>query len=353
MLGGGKRPQLVQRCISLETGDLSTMKSWLTYIIKDQLYTIALLLQLTMKLQSAASSNVSFHSPADFGGNRGWALGLSNTDDYASVKGYFSDASYWPTHEITISAWLRFLTLEKTGRHTSFVFSMISRGDTNHVQPFFIEIVNGYLKISSNVATTSTSLALPKDAELWKYWTKITVTYVTTGSASLTAIYLNGTQLGNMTSTGKVLRWSDESTLIIGGYALGSTSTLIKSRFIGWIDDLSFYNRALNASEIATTWQLAGNVSDPSLFIYYDFDDGPGSDVIKNHGTAGAQADIYNGEMFGSHVYYDTVGQTMRTITKAAWVSAMYACTVCMLLYEHDDYVCIFYCSIFMLLSKP
>jgi hypothetical protein len=38
---------------------------------------------------------------ADYGGNRGWALGLSGTDDYASVAGYFSDHTSWPTYEVT------------------------------------------------------------------------------------------------------------------------------------------------------------------------------------------------------------------------------------------------------------
>ena len=55
-----------------------------------------ILLLNTFSLVVLASSR-----SADYGGNRGWALGLSGTDDYASVGGYFSDDASWPTHEVT------------------------------------------------------------------------------------------------------------------------------------------------------------------------------------------------------------------------------------------------------------
>ena len=67
-------------------------------------------------------------------------------------------------------------------------------------------------------------------------------------------------------------------------------------KFYGWMDDLAFYNRVLSTEEISKNWQKAVDTTDPSLFLYYNFDDGPDSAVIKNHGTIGSQADLYNGQ---------------------------------------------------------
>ena len=63
------------------------------------------------------------------------------------------------------------------------------------------------------------------------------------------------------------------------------------------MDDLAFYNRVLSADEIAKNWQQSVDVSDASLFLYYNFDEGPGSAIIKNHGTIGSQGDLYNGQI--------------------------------------------------------
>ena len=71
-------------------------------------------------------------------------------------------------------------------------------------------------------------------------------------------------------------------------------------KFYGSMDDLAFYNRALSADEIIKNWQHAVDTTDSSLFLYYNFDEGPGSTVIKNHGTIGSQGDLYNGQILGS-----------------------------------------------------
>ena len=73
------------------------------------------------------------------------------------------------------------------------------------------------------------------------------------------------------------------------------------------MDDLAFYNRVLSVEEIGKNWQQAVDVTDSSLFLYYNFDEGPGYAVIKNHGTIGSQADLYNGQILGSTTYLETV----------------------------------------------
>ena len=64
------------------------------------------------------------------------------------------------------------------------------------------------------------------------------------------------------------------------------------------MDELCFYNRILSPAEIASTWRKGGDVTDPSLFIYYDFDEGPGAPVFVNKGVAGPVANLINGKGF-------------------------------------------------------
>ncbi len=135
-------------------------------------------------------------------------------------------------------------------------------------------------------------------------------------------MYINGTSLFNYTGSGKKLRWSDKSTILLGGYALSPTTNLGARRFIGWIDDLCFYNRILSSAEIQSTWKHGGNVSDPSLFIYYDFDEGPGAPVFVNKGIAGVVANLHNGKGFnGSSVMYDAISGRPFIVTEAVSVS--------------------------------
>lgn len=46
-------------------------------------------------------------SPADFGGNRGWAVSLTDADQYASIGDYFQPSAHWPKNEITGTATAR------------------------------------------------------------------------------------------------------------------------------------------------------------------------------------------------------------------------------------------------------
>jgi hypothetical protein len=57
-------------------------------------------LGLALSLLCASASLLRKRS-ADYGGNRGWALGFQGVDDFASVKGHFSAESYWPQYAIT------------------------------------------------------------------------------------------------------------------------------------------------------------------------------------------------------------------------------------------------------------
>ena len=62
------------------------------------------------------------------------------------------------------------------------------------------------------------------------------------------------------------------------------------------------------------------DVSDPSLIIYYDFDTGPDSDIIRNHGVAGSVADLSNGKIFGTSLYNEAISKELRTPKKGFMV---------------------------------
>ena len=89
--------------------------------------------------------------------------------------------------------------------------------------------------------------------------------------------------------------------------------------FYGWMDDLAFYNRVLSSEEISLNWQKAVDTTDASLFLYYNFDEGPGSTVIKNYGTIGSQGDLYNGQFLGSTAYLETNSQALLPVTKGVF----------------------------------
>ena len=55
-------------------------------------------------------------------------------------------------------------------------------------------------------------------------------------------------------------------------------------------------------------------MTDPSLFLYYNFDEGPGFAVMQNRGTIGSQAHLYNGEVLGSTTYTETSTQAVLTV---------------------------------------
>jgi hypothetical protein len=58
-------------------------------------------------------------------------------------------------------------------------------------------------------------------------------------------------------------------------------------------------------------------VSDPSLFIYYDFDDLSTAPLIENRGSAGSSADLQNGKIFGGGMYYESISKELRTPVRA------------------------------------
>ena len=149
------------------------------------------------------------------------------------------------------------------------------------------------------------------------YWTKWTLTCSTDDIISNITVYANGTEVGFSSGPGKLFRWSESATLILGGYPLSGTEMTSDERFIGWIDDLAFYNRAWSAAEVSQHWAHAGNANDQSLVLYYTFDEGPGATVFKNSAFSGSQGDLSNGNLVGRPQYFESVTRSIRSVSPA------------------------------------
>ena len=260
----------------------------------------------------------------DYGGNRGYSLSFHDYDNYLGVSSYFTSNPHWPTNSLTVSAWIRVTSWEvMTSR--SFIITVSASQDQYHVQPFEIDPHHGKNNLPQFGSWTSLSgwhntLNTSEAAMVNSYWTKVTYTYNSTGKISMTYIYFNGTLLGRNIGTGGLLRFVDQTAFNIGGYPNGDRTAFSgRQRFYGWLDDLAMYNRVQTDTEIAANWMKVVDVSDPSLFIYYNFDEGPGSTIIHNLGAVGSQANLVNGAVLGSGLYTETDSQTIRNITKASF----------------------------------
>jgi hypothetical protein len=133
-------------------------------------------------------------------------------------------------------------------------------------------------------------------------------------------MYLNGTLQYRVNANGKTMRWGEgDGTMIMGGYPTALLSLSIKDRFVGWMDDLAYYSRVWSDAEVAAKWKQQADLADQSLFIYYNFDEGPGATVIKNWGSVGAQADLTNGKWHGADAYLESDSQVHRTMTSASY----------------------------------
>lgn len=200
--------------------------------------------------------------------------------------------------------------------------SFIVTDDTNHVQPFIILTKpDGSLHLYIIMALITQTFPIPIMGDSFQYWSKYTITYRTNGIVSLLSFYLNGTFIANSTGAGSALRFGDNGLLTLGGYNLAPTSLSASNRFLGWMDDLAFYNRVLTPKEIASTWNMPGNVSDHSMVLYYNFDQGPNNgNTILNLGYAGSQGNLINGEVLGANIYIEIDTSVSRSVAKASWV---------------------------------
>ena len=124
-----------------------------------------------------------------------------------------------------VTAWMRYTGLQQTGALRGFPITLITKGDANHLQPFILlNDVGKPLQIAFAVAGIGHVLTLPSKYFSILYWSKFTFTYTTTGSKSESFFYINETLMSNWTDEGKVMRWSDSTTLVIGTNVITSNT---------------------------------------------------------------------------------------------------------------------------------
>ena len=58
------------------------------------------------------------------------------------------------------------------------------------------------------------------------YWAKMTLTYKSDGLKSASTFYINGSLVSNYTDYGKLMRWSDSTTLVVGTFAYTTITIL-------------------------------------------------------------------------------------------------------------------------------
>jgi hypothetical protein len=145
-----------------------------------------------------------------------------------------------------VSAWIRYTGIQQTGAVRAFPISVIARGDSNHFQPFILlNEPNTKAAISCNVAGTAHNFVLPFADYNMKYWAKFTLTYTTTGAVSQSKFYVNGTLISNWTGAGKIMRWSDSSTLVVGENKSTSLIPIPAARIAIALDREYIYYRIL------------------------------------------------------------------------------------------------------------
>ena len=256
---------------------------------------------------------------ADIGGGRGYSLSFADMDSYASIQKYFTPSDQWPVTAMSFSLWMRWVALSPAAIRT-FAFTMLAKNDPNHFQMILnvVQRQKNWLPNLEVYAAQVTSFT-PANINLFSScWTHVTVTYNLTDLS----VFYNGSLASTTPGNGQSLRWADTSGIFLGGSMLSQASDteLVSGshteKFYGWLDDMAFYNRVLTVKEIADNWQKAVDTADKSLFLYYNFDEGPGFTHIINHGTIGPQGDLYNGQVLGSTSYLETNTQTSMPVTK-------------------------------------
>ena len=135
------------------------------------------------------------------------------------------------------------------------------------------------------------------------------------------AVYHNNTTLSKLTLmyllTPDLLAFLHYSAVI--SFVIWYLSTIFESVLLSHLSlslSLSFWHHTY-----VLLRKKAGDVRDQSMYIYYDFDEGPGSSIIKNHGTAGSTADLQNGKIFDGDLYSELISTELRVPSPGYWVS--------------------------------
>jgi hypothetical protein len=147
-------------------------------------------------------------------------------------------------------------------------------------------------------------------------WTMLTVVI----DGGTIRLYKNGTQVGTVSRT---------LSKRAGALHVGATGPRA-SPFLGWIDELSVFGRALTDAQISNVYAMyeeppTGDPSeggdtalDSTLLAHWPFDDGTAKDVSGNHNDGAITGAVpSNDGRFGKALYFD--GKSYVTIPDGSW----------------------------------
>jgi hypothetical protein len=214
---------------------------------------------------------------------------------------------------VTMEAWINATALG--GR----IVDKITAGGTDG---YLLDTVGGKLRVLVGSASVSSTTSLTTGV-----WTHVAGVY---DGANL-AVYINGAAAGTLAHAGAIP--SNTLALHIGADSSGA------SRFSGSIDEVRIWNRAMNASQIATLYaagQARMTQSSAQMVAWYsgDFNAAPATDVLGlNNGAAGSGVSTASGVLATAQSFSGLTGVFSSTpdapsldptsvVTLEAWIDA-------------------------------
>jgi hypothetical protein len=186
-------------------------------------------------------------------GEAGWALSFSGSTKYVSI----ANASAFDVNDTTfsISGWFRSssstsnLAMVAKGAAPAAIGGyavLLNYPSTGRVGVFTKDNAGSGL-LSSVRNSASSSLNDNK----WHFLTAVITTNTSTGSGNDIAIYIDGALNQGALTTGAPYGGTNSDNLALGARAVPSSPT---SFFIGQLDDVRIYNRALSGAEVLQTY---------------------------------------------------------------------------------------------------
>lgn len=212
--------------------------------------------------------------------NDGNALEFDGVDDYIHIN---NNNTLGITDEITISQWIM-----ANGNGGENDARLVRKGDV------YMTAFKRWSGISFEVKLTNNSWLKAVDPTSYSQrldqWCHVAGTYK---KGDRVKLYING-ELRASSATSSLSINTDTAGLAVGG-------TGTHENFNGVIDEVSVYNRVLSINEIRGLMHTRPDVDDPSLVVYWSFDEGQGqtaydSSINSNNARLGSSTNNDNSD---------------------------------------------------------
>ncbi|HVV39412.1 MAG TPA: LamG domain-containing protein [Candidatus Paceibacterota bacterium] len=238
--------------------------------------------------------------PSWVGGKHGGALSFDGTGGYVSTP---SSSALNLTSSITIAAWVK---VNSNVTNYRMIISKESTAGTPWPFRFYVEQTTGKLvldfTVSSAIKTFTTSTAI--NDNMWHH-----VVAVRDDTGKTVTVYIDGVSRASGSYTGTVDSSATAARIGISPYTGGGAGGSYP--FIGNIDELRVYSRALSASEIAGLYsQGAAQINTPSTNSAIDSTLGTGLVGLWTFDGADLTDKIYDRSGSGNNAYFDSASAT-------------------------------------------